>query len=588
MEDCLISELRKLKESSKEAVENTDSFNSFKRYMHITRKVEKELSTLIQRVKESDKNHLILVCGSVGDGKSHLLSYLKSNINYLSDYFYIHNDATESNAPNKTSMDTLFEVLSDYTDEELGRKNPDKSILLAINLGTLNNFLNSMYADKYSNLHNYVRTKNILEPKIEENSFDPDSYFQFVNLSDYQLFSLTSDGPRSHFMEEALDKLTDESDENPFYHSYINNCNSGCAAAETCPIKYNYELLMQDQVKQTIIKYIAELILKYKTIISSRAFFNFLYNIIVGSEIDQIVGKDNLEKYLGKISSGQYLSSLLPNLFFSFGKYSDTFRNISLIDPVTKRSETLDTLTITFFNTTDVIKIFSQYVKEQAIHDKSFTIAINKISKEERGIALNTLIRFYAFTPKESTNSLEINDPVYNKYLSNLFYWNKGNIKNLKELYTEVIKSIYEWNGRSETGTGMININPGRNQLKYTISQSVDIKQYVKDLVETNEEILDKFLPYMILKFMISGNENAIFSIRIDFPLYQLLMRINEGYRPNKQDKNNYVNFVNLINNILDYSNQQEVLTITEKTGKHSKSFLILFDEDFGYEFKEK
>ncbi|WLR42614.1 DNA phosphorothioation-dependent restriction protein DptF [Bacillus carboniphilus] len=588
MEDCLLSELKKLKESSKEAVENTDSFNSFKQYMHITRKVEKELSTLINKVKESDENHLILVCGSVGDGKSHLLSYLKSKIDYLSDYFYIHNDATESNAPNKTSMDTLSEVLSDYTDEELRRKNPNKSILLAINLGTLNNFLKSKYADKYSCLHNYVSDKNILKPKIEGNSFERDSYFQFVNLSDYQLFSLTSNGPISHFMEGSLDKLTNESIQNPFYQSYINNCKSGCTAAKTCPIKYNYELLMQDKVKQTIIKYIAELILKYKTIISSRAFFNFLYNIIVDSDIDQIADKDNLEKYLEKISSGQYLSALLPNLFFSFGKHSDRFKNISLIDPVTKRSETLDTLTITFFNTTDIYKIFSQYIEKRVINNEPFVLAINNISKEEREIALNTLIRFYTFTPKESTNSLEINDLIYNKYLSNLFYWNNGNIKNLKQLYTEVIDSIYEWNGKSETGTRMININPGRNQLKYTISQSVNIKQFVKNLDKSNQEILDKFLPYMILKFIISGNENAVLSIRIDFPLYQLLMRINEGYRPNKQDKNNYVNFVYLINNILEYSNQKEVLTITEKSGNNSKSFTILFDEDFGYEFKEK
>ncbi|MGQ3380775.1 DNA phosphorothioation-dependent restriction protein DptF [Priestia endophytica] len=584
---CLISELRKLKESSKEAVENTESFNQFKQYMHIKRNIEDELKQLVEEAIASSTNHLILVCGSVGDGKSHLLSYLKSQNPEIEKHFYIHNDATESNAPNKTSMDTLFEVLGDYTDEALKIKNPEKNILLAINLGTLNNFLNSKYASQFSSLYDYVKVKNILEPKIEDTSFDPSSYFQYVNLSDYQLFSLTSDGPSSQYMEEAMSKLTDGVEENPFYQRYIQTCKQGCPASENCPVKYNYELLMKDQVKETIIKYLAELILKYKTIISSRAFFNFLFNILVGSDIDQAAQRDKFEKYLINLNAGEYLLALLPNLFFNFGNFSETFKSISLIDPITKRSETLDTLIIKFFNTNNISKLFNDYLNEDTLGE-SFELVLNKIKKEERVIALNTLLRLYVFIPKKSTISLDINDSIYDKYFTNLYHWNKGNIKELRHLYTEVINSIYEWNGNSESDTRMININLGRNQLKYTISQSVDIKQYVKDLTENDVKTLDKFLPYIILKFIIPGNDDVVFSIRIDFPLYQLLMRINEGYRPNKQDKNNYVNFVDFINNILEHSNQQEILTITEKSGKKSKSFLISYDEDFGYEFKEK
>jgi DNA phosphorothioation-dependent restriction protein DptF len=94
MKPCLIEELRKLKESSKEAVENIEFFSSFKVYMHVNRKVEDELFKLINSSSNSSISQLILVCGGVGDGKSHLISFLKKMNPQLVDKFYIHNDAT--------------------------------------------------------------------------------------------------------------------------------------------------------------------------------------------------------------------------------------------------------------------------------------------------------------------------------------------------------------------------------------------------------------------------------------------------------------------------------------------------------------
>ena len=52
--------------------------------------------------------------GSVGDGKSHLLSYLNKNNKELFQNVYIYNDATESNNPYKTAVETLVEKLRQY------------------------------------------------------------------------------------------------------------------------------------------------------------------------------------------------------------------------------------------------------------------------------------------------------------------------------------------------------------------------------------------------------------------------------------------------------------------------------------------
>ena len=48
--NCLIDELKKLKESSKEAVENITNFSEFKKYMHVKRNVQDELFNIIDNM----------------------------------------------------------------------------------------------------------------------------------------------------------------------------------------------------------------------------------------------------------------------------------------------------------------------------------------------------------------------------------------------------------------------------------------------------------------------------------------------------------------------------------------------------------
>ena len=62
---------------------------------------------------------MILLCGSVGDGKSHLLAYLKEKKGNLIDHYKIFNDATESFSPDKNAMETLEDVLKGFSDEHI-------------------------------------------------------------------------------------------------------------------------------------------------------------------------------------------------------------------------------------------------------------------------------------------------------------------------------------------------------------------------------------------------------------------------------------------------------------------------------------
>lgn len=89
-----IAELSKLRKLSVESVENTNSFDDFKRYMHVLRPVETELRKLLVDVNDSNHKTLVLLCGSAGDGKSHLLSYLRNaDQEHLLASYEVYNDA---------------------------------------------------------------------------------------------------------------------------------------------------------------------------------------------------------------------------------------------------------------------------------------------------------------------------------------------------------------------------------------------------------------------------------------------------------------------------------------------------------------
>lgn len=151
-----ISVLSKLRKLSMESVENTASFDAFKKYLHVLRPVESDLRNLLSKVNAVNKKTLVLLCGSAGDGKSHLISYLRNADDaHLLDSFELYNDATESSAPMLTSIDTLAEKLAPFNDENCSIDDGFKMIL-AINLGTLNNFIESEKGKNFSTLKKYV------------------------------------------------------------------------------------------------------------------------------------------------------------------------------------------------------------------------------------------------------------------------------------------------------------------------------------------------------------------------------------------------------------------------------------------------
>lgn len=588
--NCLIDELKKLKESSKEAVENITNFSEFKKYMHVKRNVQDELFNIIDKSSKSNSSKLILVCGGVGDGKSHIISYFKNNYPDMMSEFEIHNDATESFEPGKTSIDTLNDVLKDFNDEKILHSN--KKFILAINLGALSNFIDSKYKDNFKNLKQYVENKKILDVDISDNSYEEESNFQFINFSDYHIYSLTEEKAKSQYVEEIINKITKDDERNVFKNSYKSNC-INCDINYKCPIKINYEMLMKESVKEKLIDVLIESVVKDKLIISTRSLLNFIYDFIVNTELDN-KSNDELKKYIDKVSCEDFIKYIFVSNLFEHKELSQILNSINKIDPINSTSEELDNIIIKLNITEDIAGVFNSYLNMDGNSYLDFLMSKNDVieneinrlkTKTEQGYLkeklINLFIRLHIFMP---IGNLNLEDKTYLSYMKFLYYWNKGERKKLASLYNDVKVAIYNWNG--EALDGKINISVGRNQMRYKISQRLNISADLSNIKVDSQEELLKFNPSLIIGYK-SEDKGINHKIDIDFNLYELLMRVKDGYRPNKNDKYNYINFVEFVNKIQKLGSQSKEIYIEDKQGLSISNYRLVYNQEFEtFEFK--
>ena len=588
--NCLIDELKKLKESSKEAVENITSFSEFKNYMHVKRNVQDELFNIIDKSSKSNSSKLILVCGGVGDGKSHIISYFKNNYPDIISEFEIHNDATESFEPGKTSIDTLNDVLKDFNDDNILHSN--KKLILAINLGALSNFIDSKYQDNFKNLKKYVEDKKILDVDISDNSYEEESNFQFINFSDYHIYSLTEEKAKSQYVEDIINKIVQDDERNIFKNSYKSNCQN-CDINYKCPIKINYEMLMKESVKEKLIDVLIECVVKDKLIVSTRSLLNFIYDFIVNTELDN-KNNEELKVYIDKISCEQFIKCIFVSNLFEHRELSQILNSLNKIDPINSISEDLDNIIIKLNITEDIAGVFNSYLnidgnnyleslmsKNDVIEDEKMKLKTKTEQNYLIDSLINMFIRLNIFIPRENLN---LNDKIYLEYMKNLYYWNIGDIDNIENLYSDVKVAIYNWNG--EALDGRINISVGKNQMRYKISQKLNLEADLSNIKVNESEELLKFNPSLIIGY--ESEENGInYKIDIDFNLYELLMRIKNGYRPNKNDKYNYINFVEFINKIQKLGSQNKEIYIEDKQGLGVSNYKLVYKQAFGrFEFK--
>ncbi|MBA2864031.1 DNA phosphorothioation-dependent restriction protein DptF [Methanococcus maripaludis] len=573
-DNCFIDGLKILKKSSKEAVGSINEFEEFKEYMHVERPIQNELFDIIKKANDADGPQLILVCGGVGDGKSHTISYLKHRYPELLNNFNIHNDATESNSPDKSAIETLDEILWPFSDNNLENILKRDKWIVAINLGTLNNFINSEFSSNYSKLLEYIEENNILESEVSDEVQNISENFHHVNFSDYQLYTVSNDGVKSKYIENIIGKIIGKNGENPFYRGYSGLC-SNCSEKDKCPVKINYELISNEKFREKLIEIIIEAIIKYKLIISTRDILNFMYYLIVTPELDSHAS-ENIKDKINSQKTIDYIQSLTPYLVFEGQESSKIMKFISNLNPLNKRNKDLDLLLIELNTSENLLNMVNSYSKFEKIPNFENEISDgSSISKSDKKTLIEFIIRSRLFF-EDSSDSMK--DAIYGDYLKNLYLLNKHEKnKDIKTIHEDIKKAIYCWNGNG-IGENLLNVSTGSKQFKYLISHSLEIKpnyESFKPRSESCHELL-KFLPYLQLDY--SLNDTNI-KIEVDYFLYELLMKIKEGYRPNKKDKSTNIKFNSQMSKISTIGSQNELYVA--KIGDDEIKFKLEYDDEF-------
>lgn len=569
-----ISELRRLSKLSAEAVQNLDHFDPLKKYMHITRHTEIDFKQLLLKIAEVSHKQLVLVCGSAGDGKSHLLSYLKySDQDRILDSYTIINDATESDAPNQTATETLAERIAAFRDDRLNDGGREK-VVLAINLGMLNNFIDSEQGKYFGKLKQYVLNNNIFSV-AQPLPFNKDEVFHHIDFSNYQLYTLTADGAKSDYLTELFEKVFGNNTCNPFYNTYINQ-GSTCPHHTQCPVRHNFEFLMKEDVRKLLIQRIVEVCIKDKLVITSRDILNFIFDAVVSPDFD--------EKKLWNLLSNPakfletYISYTTPMLIFENRGTS------SLIDCMTENAANSDNIekrdcdVLDFYAADDITPIVLSALNGSEYSDILHSIGLSAIDNGRD--PLKKYVYKFLRNYKKLTDGQELEaDRLYLSFVQDLYHAYAGNIKHLKNLYSSVKHSIYSWNGTY--GTDLICIDDSGDD--YSILEQLNIRYDVAQ-GSGDDEVL-QFAPVIMVRFSNETKTEQV-SFSIDYSLYRVIMAMKDGYCPTSQDRNVHADFSSGIMALSEFGTKKSRVYIVSKRKTSNMKFL-LEESDFGYSFKE-
>lgn len=527
-----IDQLSRLQMSSVEAVVHEKEFTQLQRYMHVDRDIQDELIQALSSTDNKTEPKLILLCGSVGDGKSHLLSYIKENHGELLENCLVHNDSTESFNPEEEDVETLERVLSDFEIFE----EASVTTVIAINLGVLHKFYTRQKEKgRFQTFCKYIENSKVFShqtPKhIEGNNF------HLLNFAGLQPYEITDTGAKSPFFKSIIQKVVNPNEDNPFYNTWKRDKAEGINSAA----HENYILLQDETIQDSVVQKLIEAMIQEKLFLSTRALYNFIYDIIVPLN-----------------SKTEFLPNhALPFMLFNRPDRSDLMQALHDIDPILQRDEKIDNIISSFILSSEPLDYLKKLLGE--------TFELSSVWKNYEQDAdtdyLKLLVRSYALLNQTDQ------DRMYQSFLRLLFAYYTGDENKMSELFDMLDTIMEQWIGSPEKGYLYMDTNNSsyRIAVKFEGEPEIDEKLFGS----RSKSAIQHFTPEIKIGYRI-GDESIL--VAIDYKLYKLLSKVANGYCPNQQDYTEALQFTDFYSQIIRESDQsKELLIVHRDSGKRLK-----------------
>ena len=553
MRDSLLNQLKSLCHGSQEAVQSGTHFSELDKYLHVNRPIDNEICNHMDEILRAGGGILLLV-GSAGDGKSHMISYLKSIERYKDFVFY--NDATEGCSPQISAVETLKYALRDYRNATLSETS--SKTVLAVNIGKLQDLVeDDEFREGFSELY------SIADAVANNDAFYDHNRIKVVSFAHRQAFELILDEDvdvdypvKSDFMSEILSRITQPIRTNPFYNAYLETkATSGTHDVHEV-VAMNYRLLMQENIRKTIVNLIIEAIVRFKLVLTPREFLDFIYCILVPPK---------WSKY-GRRTD--FFSSQLPSLLYDSngGKIQQA---ISRLDPLKYSSLLHDNELSKFYAsfTFDKTCINADLLDDEIV--EYYTTALSQLynagcgngEKNNKGniavliFKLNRLLKYESYS-----------EP-YKKFLKDIagYYASKAVV--LREINEMVKLSVPRLYGSYIEEPDFVPLNiQGSNYKIFTSLQ-------IPDADIAPSQPFDVQYPFIFDLYFNTewdfGEEQI--PLKIDYPLYEHMYELRNGKLSSHFEGEKNLQFSNFVRRLSKFSDAKKSLIIVDSDNNKHK-----------------
>jgi DNA phosphorothioation-dependent restriction protein DptF len=506
-----------------DAQREPDIFDRLKERLFVQLDIETEL---LRRLHDSTPGDIIFLTGSSGDGKSEILTRAYKEFGGASYRFHL--DATHSFAPRESAIDALDRLLDES-------KGGSVILVIGINVGMLAN-----YGKEGAERHNDVKDAIDIFLKGRKNT----ARFQFLDFEDYPKFSFqNAANSYSGFAQTLMRRLTEDIESNPYYAIARAQESIGLLDHTLA----NFNLLARKEVQSRIVETLFRARLERDQFITTRAFLDFLHFLLVGDRL------------------------LVDSLFSSVG--NELAVRTSEYDPAQQHNAQID----------GFILRYELGLKDADLDNFIDELRSKKLLPKQSGkpSAFTLLRLFYMLQGDEVGNNyhrrlshgfgVDIVREYEKVWLLHKNYSDSAGCKQaVKAFYNgELISAIYTYVNRNAVRLGSDEFHLGEYG-RVQLAAKIRLRPDYQALLENQNASSTKFGAH------IKAGEKSLGPINMPLSLFELIYKINRGYRPNKYDKSTVILLEELIEKIADEAKKSTELKLCEA----GVSYLVTLDDD--------